>query len=98
MMSAPVCKILAQELCPIDLFFEKWTQIELVTLILPEQTDATAPARIKENLTPGKIAVHIIFYEQEKMMILKPFRRFNLSFDSLQQLTNDYNIKVKINF
>ncbi len=96
MMSAPVCKILATELCPIDLFFEKWPHIEQVTLILPKQTEQHVPAIIKEKLTPGKIAVHIVFHEQEKMMVLKPYRRFNLSFESLHQLTNDYEIKVKI--
>jgi DNA polymerase III subunit alpha len=98
LMSAPACKILANELCPIDLFFEKWPALESVILTLPEQADQSIPAIIKEQLTPGKIAVHIIFYEQDKMMILKPYRRFNLSFESLLQLTADHNIKVTINF
>jgi DNA polymerase-3 subunit alpha len=98
MMSAPMCKILANELCPIDLFFEKWPSIESVTLILPQETDQTVPAKIKDSLTPGRVAVHIVFHEQDKMMILKPYRRFNLSFENLHQLTQDHEIKVTINF
>ncbi len=96
MMSAPVCKILANEISPIDHFFSTWPQIETVTLMLPPTTDVSVPAIIKEKLAPGKIQVQIIFHEQEKMMILKPFRRFAVSFDILHELKTNHDISVKI--
>lgn len=96
MISAPACKILANELCPIDLFFEKWPTIESMTLYLPENTAETVPEKIKEQLVPGRIEIKIIFYEQKLMMELKPYRRFTISFDRLQYLALTYDINVKI--
>ncbi|MBV8660774.1 MAG: DNA polymerase III subunit alpha [Candidatus Dependentiae bacterium] len=98
MMSVQVCKILANEISPIDLFFTAWPHVEAVTLTLPVVTEISVPALIKEKLAPGKIPVHIIFCEQEKKMILKSNRKFTLSFDLLQELTQNHDISVKINF
>ena len=97
MMSVQVCKILANEISPIDLFFTAWPNIEAVTLALPETTEMSVPATIKEKLTPGKIPVHIIFCEQDKKMILKSHRKFSLSFEILQELATDHAISIKIN-
>lgn len=97
MMSAPMCKILASEMSPIDLFFATWPQIEMVTLILPENTDPSVAVSIKEKLAPGKIAVRIIFSEQEKQMLLTIYRRFSLSFAILDELRAHHDISVKIN-
>jgi DNA polymerase-3 subunit alpha len=97
MMSLPVCKILATELCPIDLFFEKWPHIEAVTFMLPEETDISIPASIKEKLIPGKTLIKIIFYEQDKKMILKLHKKFMVSFELLHDLQINHNISIKIN-
>jgi len=96
LMSTAVCKILANEVCPIDLFFERWPNIGGVTLILPKTADVTVPAVIKEKLNPGKNKVHIIFKEQEKTMALKLFNKFNLSFDLLDELQTEHDIIVRI--
>jgi DNA polymerase III alpha subunit len=98
MISWPVCKILANEVCPIDLFFTSWPQINSVTLILPKDADLQTPAAIKEKLTTtGKTTVHIVFCEHDKEMVLKMQRKFALSFEALDELHNNYNITAKIN-
>ena len=96
-MSTGTCKILANELCPIDLFFEKWPNIENVTLLLPAEADVSIAQTIKEKFTQGKTPLQIIFKEHEKIMILKTNKRFALSLDLLNELAIDYGIKVKIN-
>ena len=96
LMSTAVCKILANEICPIDLFFEKWQNIGGIALILPKLADTTVPVTIKEKLNPGKNQVHIIFQEQEKTMALKLFNKFNISFDLLHELQTKHDIIVKI--
>jgi len=96
-INLPMCKILANELCPIDLFLTQWPTIESITLSLPPQTDINLPSIIKSQITPGKIAVYITFYQEGKQMMLKPYRRFNLSFETLRQLANDHAVTININ-
>ena len=96
-MSTPVCKILANEICPIDLFFAHWPQIESVALILPHETEVSVPASIKDKLMSGKTSVHIVFHEQDKKMVLKPNRKFAVSFELLDELAKDHNLSIKIN-
>ncbi len=97
MMSTPVCKILANEICPIDLFFEKWPKVENVILYLPLTTTQSVPASIKEKLATGKTPVHIIFHEEDKRMILKSYRNFTVTFDILLELQKNHDIDIKIN-
>jgi len=97
-MSTGNCKILANEISPIDLFFEKWPNIETVSLILPLDFDESMIISIKEKLTQGKISVHIIFKESDKIMILKSNRKFALNFDILNDFAMTHKIKVKINY
>jgi hypothetical protein len=97
MMSAPVCKILATEICAVDLFFEKWPHIESVNFILPEEIDISIAEKIKEKLLPGKTCVKIYFSEKNKKLILQPHKKFMISFDILQELQITHNINFKIN-
>ena len=97
-MSTGNCKILANEISPIDLFFEKWPNVETVSLILPIDSDESMIVSIKEKLTQGKISVHIIFKESDKIMILKSNRKFALNFDILNEFAINHNIKVRINY
>ncbi|MGZ6251385.1 MAG: DNA polymerase III subunit alpha [Candidatus Chromulinivorax sp.] len=94
--SAPACKIIAQELWPIDLFFERWPVIQAVTFTLPKTANSTTPALLKELLSPGKIPVQIAFYEDEKNLLLKIDRKFALSFELLTALQTEHNISIKI--
>jgi len=96
-MSTGPCKILANEICPLDLFFEKWPNIEMVTLILPTESNLSIAQTIKDTLTQGKISLQIIFKEHEKIMALKTHKRFALSIDQLNELAINYNIKININ-
>ncbi|AXK60325.1 DNA polymerase III subunit alpha [Candidatus Chromulinivorax destructor] len=95
-MSTATCKILANEVCPIDLFFEKWPNVENVTLILPADFDIATVKSIKEKLTQGKTPIQIIFKEHDKVMILKSSKKFALSLDLLNEFAIDHGIKVKI--
>jgi DNA polymerase-3 subunit alpha len=98
MMSSPVCKILANEICPIDLFFTAWPQIDSVALILPPTSDLSVAASMKDALTTaGKTSVHIVFREQEKELILKLYKKFTISFELLDELKMNHDITVKIN-
>jgi len=91
------CKILANDITPIDLFFSTSATLDYVTLILPKISPETLPGIIKNALAPGKVALQIIFHEQNKTMVIKPNRRFEINFDILTQLAVDHNINIKIN-
>ena len=97
-MSTGTCKILANEICPIDLFFEKWPNIEMVTLFLPIESDLSIVQKIKEKLTFGKIKLQIIFKEHNTTMSLKTHKNFALALDLLNELALEHDIKVNINF
>ncbi|MBP6870218.1 DNA polymerase III subunit alpha [Candidatus Babeliales bacterium] len=95
-LSTPVCKILANEISPVDLFFTNWPQVEGVTLTLPITAEPSIAEIIKEKLSPGKTSLNIIFKEHEKTILLKSHKKFAITIDILQDLATDYNIKVKI--
>ena len=95
-LSAPVCKILANEVCPIDLFFNNWPNIQGITLTLPQDAQTSIAQDIKNKLLPGKTALNIIFCEEEKTLLFKINQKFTITADILQQLNLDHEIKVKI--
>lgn len=91
-----VCKILAQEISPFDLFFNTWSNIQSVTLILPKTAKTSIAQDIKDALTPGKTPLNIIFHEQEKTVLLKTQKKCNITPDILQQLKNLHDINSQI--
>ncbi len=92
------CKILADELCPIELFFEKWSKIYHVTFILPEQADMALPEMMKAQLPSGNTSIQLLFYEQDKLMLLKPFGKYKLSIENLLKIATEHDVQITINF
>lgn len=96
MLSTPVCKILANEISSIDLFFNNWPGIQAVTLILPKKAELAIVEAIKNKLTVGKTTMNVIFNEQEKTILLKTQKKFMITADLLEQFKNDHDINTKI--
>ena len=95
--SDKICKIKAETLVPIDLIFEKWPNIQHITIDLPEQFTDTLLQEIKANFNTGTVPLQIAFAENDKKLVLESKEKISLTTDMLIALaTQPVNIKINL--
>lgn len=94
MGSATKCKILAQEMVPLELFFQEWKAISAITLAMPHNTMPDLK-EIQTLLPKGKSALHISFQENGKRLKLKTPKKVSLDVPLIEQL-EQHKIYVKL--
>lgn len=94
--STQLCKIKAQELIPVDLFFEQWP-IERATIQLPPAFEPSLLQHIKEKLPAGKTPLFIEFEENGMRLLLKTNLTIHLDLALIQTLEQlALNIKLMV--
>ena len=93
--SATKCKILANEMVPLELFFQEWKTLTSITLALPTQNDLFDPVKIQELLPKGKTPLHLTFQENGKLLKLKSKKTVALDIPLIEQL-EQCNITVRL--
>ena len=87
------CKILANEMVPLDLFFQEWKQFLSITLIMPAK-DIPDLKKIQALLPKGKAPLHVAFHENGKTLTLKTKHLISLDLPLIEQL-EQLDIKVQ---
>ena len=90
--STSKCKILTNELVPLDLFFQEWKNFSHLTLDL---SAAETLNDFKKILPKGKIPLTLAFQEHGKQFNLKTKQMVAVDIPIIEQLEKS-NIKVKI--
>ncbi len=91
--SGTTCKILANEMVPLDLMFQEWKIIPKVTLTFPHQPPALSA--IQGLLPKGKSILHIAFQENGKTLMLRTQKSISLDSELIEQLEEQ---KVGVTF
>jgi len=86
------CKILAQELVPLELFFQEWKTLTAVTLHLPAEATMSL-VDISKVLPKGKIPLSLTFKENGKRLRLKTQKTVSIDTPLIEQLEAE-NIMV----
>jgi len=89
------CKIKAQEIIPIDLFFEKWKAILSLEFHIPENIEIETIEEIKNIIQPGKIKTEFFIQEQEQEFMMQTKKKYDINHDTILKLAK-LNIKIKI--
>lgn len=89
------CKIKAQELIPIDLFFENWKKIFNIEFHLPETITEDTVKEMAEIIQPGKTKTEFFLTEQAQALKLISKKRKSINFETILQLLK-LNIKTKV--
>lgn len=79
------CKIKANQLVPLELVFEKWPKIQQATIKLPREQSDEHLAFIT-TLEQGKIPLHLIYQEHNKLIKLNAKKQVSLSLESLNSM------------
>lgn len=89
------CKIKANQMIPIDLFFTNWPTIHKLSCLLPS-TDISENTlnEIKQLLPPGTIGLEFILPENGKLLRLTAKQKIALSQELLEQLES-FQIKTR---
>ncbi len=88
------CKIRANELVPLDLFFSQW-QIKRAQLTLPPQFGNNLLQELKNKLQPGKIPVSLVVTEQSKQIHIAAKHAVSLDAQILRDIEQQ-SIGVKL--
>jgi len=79
-LTARAPKIKANELIPLELFFEQGPKIEKITLTLPDQFEETLLESVKQLVGKGQTALEFVYQENGKKLTLKT--KMNISVNS----------------
>ncbi|NBP14337.1 hypothetical protein EBU95_08040 [bacterium] len=97
MASMTKCKILVNEMVPLELFFQEWKAINTVTVELPIHYEIDAIKKIQELLPRGKTPLHITFYEQGKKLKLKTQKTVAIDNSLIEQLeSHTFTVTISI--
>lgn len=95
MSSANKCKILANEMVPLDLFFQEWKTLSNVTLQLPPATELPDLQEVQTLLPRGKASLHISFFENGKTLKLRTAKKVSIDADLIKKIEN-YKISIQL--
>lgn len=79
------CKIIADQLVPADLFFEKWNNIQAVALTIDELHPQLLKT-IQQELPKGPIPLHITFNENDKKLRIQTKHKVALTTEFMQSI------------
>ncbi len=80
------CKLLANEIVPLELFFQEWKTIHHAVLKLPEGVTPDSVRQINGLLPKGKIPLMVQFQENGKSLLLKTKQTVGLDLSLVEQL------------
>ncbi len=80
------CKILANEMVPLELFFQEWKVFTGITLSLPATKQLSELKQIQDLLPKGKTPLYITFQENGKRLKLKTQKTIALDTPLIEQL------------
>jgi DNA polymerase-3 subunit alpha len=86
MFSDKKCKIKANEMVPIELFFDNWKNINSCRIVLPQTFDQSMIKNVCETLKSGKTPVEFSFYENGVKLRLRTNKRINCDKMSIEKL------------
>ncbi len=78
------CKIKANELIPLDLFFQEWPSIPKISCHLPTAFYQDHATDFKKQLCPGKTSLEFIFVENGKRLRLTAREKIMVSLEMLE--------------
>ena len=84
--SSNTCKILANEMVPIELFLTEWKSIQGAVISLPIETSAETFNSLKTLLPSGKIGLALEFFENGKKLHLKTTKKISLDTMLIEKL------------
>ena len=95
--SSQKCKIKANSMVPLDIFFEEWPNLENISLELPQEFDVSTLQDLNEKMVHGKTPLHFIFHENGKKLCLKSPKKITVDNNFLQEIEQqDINITIKL--
>ena len=95
--STTKCKILADELIPVELLFQEWKTFAALTLVMPTTYNPESIQTITTNLPNGKTPLYIQFTEHGKHLRLKTSKKITFDTDLIELLEqNDMKVKVHL--
>ena len=95
MSSANKCKILANEMVPLELFFQEWKTLSNVTLEFPAATKLPDLKEIQSLLPKGKAGLHISFVENGKTLKLRTTKKVSIDDELIKQIEK-YKISIQL--
>jgi DNA polymerase-3 subunit alpha len=91
------CKLLANEMVPLELFFQEWKTIHHALLQVPEGISAQSMKEVSSLLPKGKIPLMVQFYENGKTLLLKTKKTIAVDIPIIEQLkTRDVKVVCQI--
>lgn len=93
--SSSTCKILANEMVPIELFFPEWKSLQGAVLTLPAEASPELFGSLKTVLPSGKYALAVEFFENGKKLHFKTAKKINLDNLLIEKLESQH-IKIKL--
>ena len=82
------CKIKANELVPIDLFFQEWPTISKISCQLPPTISSEMMSALATLFQTGTVSLEFIFTENSKRLRLNTSKKVTISKELLEQLDN----------
>ena len=95
-MSQRFCKIKANDMVPLELFFQEWPTIQEVSLFFPMSFDKELLISLQTTFLDGKIPLSLIIHEQGKYLRVQTKRKISLDLDKIIALEKEYGIQVKL--
>lgn len=94
-MSQRFCKIKANDLVPLDLFFQEWSILD-VFLVLPPLFTSALLTTLQANLVEGTIPLSFIVHEQGQYVRIQTKRKIALDIEKITAFEKEYNVRVKL--
>lgn len=88
-----MCKILASEMVPLELFFQEWKAFQGAICIFSEKNEYQIDI-IKKTFSLGSVPLIVEFYENGKRLQLKTTKKIKIDAMTIQKL-EEYNVSVK---
>lgn len=90
------CKIKANAMVPVELFYQEWSDVNHAAFHLPASVEPTLINTLKQDLARGTTPLHIIFHENGKKLRLKTGRKIKLDPQQLHDLEDMHAINVTL--
>lgn len=90
------CKIKANKMIPIELFFEKYENIQGLTLQVPRSTTESQLSQIKTLLTAGSVPLRFKFNENDQQLTVFTRQKVTCALDTLLKLQTDCGVTITL--
>lgn len=90
------CKIKANVMVPVELFYQEWPDITHAAFHLPAALESKLIATLKQDLEKGSTPLHLIFHENGKKLRLKTGKKIKIDPDQLHDLEDTHGMDVTL--